>query len=398
MSKPQNPFTPTFGAVPPVVVGRRSVLNEIKEAYTAPAGNGYSSVSLIAHRGAGKTVLLNEIQDLATDAGWLVIQEDAGDDTGLLQERLVLGLQDFIDSRTDHSSRRITGGSASILGVGVGISTTVPNAPAAPPNLRRTLEAVFRMGDDAPVGVLLSVDEVHKATEGEIATLGNAVQHLRRNAQPVATALAGLPVLESNQPTFLARCTPIEISMLSDTDIELGLVRTALVAGITFADEALKSAVEASAGYPYMMQLVGWHSCGSAIARDSSVISPEDVSDTLGAAHKRLKSSVLSRVGYALTDAERVFLAAMALDEGPTKTKVLQQRLGQSRQFVNDYRVRLLDSGLICQVERGVYDFVIPGHRAEMRGSEEYQVFQDIEAERASRIKNRPSPGHGLER
>ncbi len=398
MSETQNPFTPTFGAVPPVVVGRKSILNEIKEAYASPVGNGYSSVSLIAHRGAGKTVLLNEIQDLANDAGWLVIQEDAGDDTGLLQERLVLRLQDFIDSRTEHSTRRITGGSASILGVGVGISTTAPVAPQPPPNLRRTMETIFRMGNDAPAGILLSVDEVHAATKEEIATLGNAVQHLHRDAQPVATALAGLPVLESNQPTFLARSTPIEMSMLSDADIELGLVRTALVAGVTFIDEALELAVEAAAGYPYMMQLVGWHSCRSAMRRAADVVTHQDVSSTLNAARKRLKTTVLSRIGYALTDVERVFLAAMALDEGPTKTKMLQQRLGKSPQLVNEYRVRLLDSGLICQVERGVYDFVIPGHRAEMRGSEEYQIFQDIEAERAARIRNRPSPGRGLER
>lgn len=398
MNKQQNPFTPIFGAVPPVVVGRKKLLNEIKEAYTAGPGHAYSSISLIAHRGAGKTVLLNEIQDLATDAGWLVIQEDAGDETGLLQDRLVLQLQDFIDSRAERSTRRITGGSASVLGVGVGISTAMPASPPQLPSLRRTLEAVFRMGDDAPAGILLSVDEVHEATRGEITTFGNAVQHLHRNSQPIAIAMAGLPVLESNQPTFLARCTPIEMSMLTDTDIELGLVRTALTAGVSFTDEALETAVEVAAGYPYMMQLVGWHSCDSAMARGTSVITSQDIADTMGSVQKRLKSSVLSRVGYALTDAERVFLAAMALDEGPSTSKALQQRMGKSRQLVNDFRVRLLDSGLIRQVERGVYDFVIPGHRAEIRGSEEYQVFQDIAAERASRFKKSPSPGRDLER
>jgi hypothetical protein len=254
------------------------------------------------------------------------------------------------------------------------------------------------MGDDAPAGVLLTVDEVHEATRGEIATFGNAVQHLLRNARPVAIALAGLPVMDSNQPTFLARCTAIEMPALSDTNIELGLVRTALVAGVSFTDGALEAALEASAGYPYMMQLVGWHSCDSALRRGAGVITEADVSGTLGAARKKLKSSVLSRVGYALTDTERFFLAAMALDEGPSKSKVLQRRLEKSPQHVNTYRNRLLDSGLICQVERGIYDFVIPGHRAEMRGSEEYQVFQDLAAERAARFKKRLGPGCGTER
>ncbi len=395
----KNPFTPSFGAAPPVVVGRKRLLAEVKEAYATPEWHSYSSISLIAHRGAGKTVLLNEIQDLATDAGWLVIQEDAGDETGLLQDRLVLQLQDFIDSQSERSARRIVGGSASILGVGVGITTAAtPGAPQPLPSLRRTLEAVFRMGADAPAGVLLTVDEVHEATRGEIATFGNAVQHLHRDSQPVAIAMAGLPVLESNQPTFLARCTSIEMLTLSDADIELGLVRTALVAGVSFTNEALESAVQASAGYAYMMQLVGWHSCDSALRRGVDVIAAIDVFSTLDAARKKLKSSVLSRVGFALTDAERVFLAAMALDEGPSKTKVLQQRLEKSPQHVNTYRVRLLDAGLICQVERGTYDFVIPGHRAEMRGSEEYRVLQNLAAERADRFKKRPNPGRGTER
>lgn len=158
---------------------------------------------------------------------------------------------------------------------------------------------------------------------------------------------------------------------------------------MSFDSRALDLAVESAAGYPYMMQLVGWHLCEPALERDDNTVTYQDVAEGLPGARQRLKQSVLARIGYSLSPVDRRFLAAMAMDEGPSTVKAVQQRMGKSRQYVDEYRVRLLGTGLISQVKRGVYDFVIPGHRSEVRGSEEYQAFQARKAEWVERVNKR---------
>jgi hypothetical protein len=65
-----NPFSPTFGQSPAVIVGREQLLNLICRAFTRGTDPARKTL-LRAYRGSGKTVVLNEIQDLASAAGWL---------------------------------------------------------------------------------------------------------------------------------------------------------------------------------------------------------------------------------------------------------------------------------------------------------------------------------------
>ncbi len=375
MSGQQNPFTPGLGTHPPVVIGRNRILADIGEAYANPGWHRYSNVSMIAHRGTGKTVLLNEIHGLAADEGWLVVTEDAGRKAGSFVDRMATSLREFVASRKPPTGRRVTSGSASALGFSLGIDTSLPDPGGQPLDLRRCLGEVMDMGPDRPTGVLMTVDEVHKSTAEDINDFGNVVQHLQNERQPVAMVLAGLPVEEGKEPTFLARCKSLRFLDLTTADVELGLIRTAAMAGLSFEEEALTMAVEATAGHPYMMQLAGWHSSRSVMRRNGQVITTQDVLATLDEAREELKLAVLVNVGYALSKGDRVFLAAMALDSGPTQVQVLQLRLGLSPQAVNKHLGRLMKAEMVQRVERGVYDFAIPGYRAEMRGSEEYQAL-----------------------
>ena len=71
-----NPFTPGFGTSPLVLAGRDQILNEVELAFEFP-GREAQVTLLLGPRGAGKTVLLNAIQDQAGERGWQWVQEDA---------------------------------------------------------------------------------------------------------------------------------------------------------------------------------------------------------------------------------------------------------------------------------------------------------------------------------
>lgn len=369
-----NPFTPGFGKHPLVVVGRREILDEARNAF-ADAWHPARKMLLQAHRGSGKTVLLDEIQDIATGAGWLVVQEDAGTrDTSILT-RMTERLHRYLDEHDPDPKRRITGASLSVLGTGARVNTALAEANAQPANLRDALEAVLVLDDGRPAGVLLSIDEIHEASRADVHAIGNAVQHLDRSGLPIGVLLAGLPpdTDVEKEPTFLSRCHAPKIEILADSEIERGLVETAATGGWAFDADALDLAVSTSAGFPYMMQLVGWESTEVTRKRnDAPVIAYGDVVLAVPEARRTLTRSVLFRIDQRLTPTEKEFLVAMAHDTGPSKMKDIRERMDQTPQYANVYRNRLLDVGLIRQIRHGYVDFAVPGHRAELRGDVGY--------------------------
>ena len=70
----ENPFRPTFGAPPLFWVGRGIVLDSFRTALDGSAGNASRSMVLSGARGIGKTVLINELEDIAEARGWVTLR------------------------------------------------------------------------------------------------------------------------------------------------------------------------------------------------------------------------------------------------------------------------------------------------------------------------------------
>jgi predicted MarR family transcription regulator len=73
----------------------------------------------------------------------------------------------------------------------------------------------------------------------------------------------------------------------------------------------------------------------------------------------------LGRLVYepAIADASTIdksFLLAMAKDDGPSRMKDIQQRLGIDANFASQYRLRLIASELIEATGHGYVDFALP--------------------------------------
>ena len=80
----KNPFSPGAGSPPPELVGRAPVLEQARILLgRILAGRSEKSLLLTGLRGVGKTVLLNEIQRLASAAGYRTIEIEAHEDKRL---------------------------------------------------------------------------------------------------------------------------------------------------------------------------------------------------------------------------------------------------------------------------------------------------------------------------
>ena len=72
-----NPFKPTAGKRPPILIGRESVIEDFEEGLDNGAGAPGRLMLITGNRGCGKTVLLRELQRLANERGWAVVSDSA---------------------------------------------------------------------------------------------------------------------------------------------------------------------------------------------------------------------------------------------------------------------------------------------------------------------------------
>jgi hypothetical protein len=185
----------------------------------------------------------------------------------------------------------------------------------------------------------------------------------------VALAFAGLPsavsdLLNDKVLTFLRRATPVQLE-----DVPLDEVRSALARSITesgrYIDaQALDAATVATGGYPFMIQLVGYHVWRKANGLAIDLVSAKE---GIAAARNRLGSTVHATALADLSDIDRTYLLAMAQDDGPSNTGTVASRMGKTPQYANVYRTRLIEAGVIEPVMHGYVDFSIPYLREYLR-------------------------------
>ncbi len=349
-----NPFTPSFGTLPAVLVGRDDVLRGIEPIFARfDKRDIHWATHLRAHRGAGKTVLLDQIQDMATASGWWVLQEDAGSGSPLPARLINRCLARLAEQDRPRRRRRVA--NIGLLGASIGLEDGTPS-PATVTSVRDVLEAVVRTEAN---GVLVTIDEVHQAPDQPLNEIGNAAQHLHRDGLPLVFVMAGLPRPErTREPTFLGRAWQPHLDRLTDTEIERGLAATAATADATFEPIALRQAVELSAGEPYLMQLIGFHAWEAATRTPITI---HDVHKATGPALAGFNRSVTAQMVGSVSPDQRSFLASMARHGTPTRLADVRADHGWSQSQVGVYRQRLIETGLITPAGHGLTEFALPG-------------------------------------
>lgn len=109
-----NPFRPTFGASPLVWAGRATVLTDFERAILGSAGNPDRSILISGSRGIGKTVLLTELEDIASRHGWIVLRASAREQ--IAESLIQSAIPEAINRLSPPQRRQITG--VSVAGIG----------------------------------------------------------------------------------------------------------------------------------------------------------------------------------------------------------------------------------------------------------------------------------------
>ncbi len=153
------------------------------------------------------------------------------------------------------------------------------------------------LGNVSSAGVLVCVDEAHDMTTEEMETLGKQLQDAQEGGlRPLTIVLAGLPQIRDQLrhvalPTFLERLYEEPVGFLEIDEVADALERTLASVGSTISPEALRRAAEATAGWPYVLQVVG-HFMLERAGGPGSHVTEADVAASL--------PEISARVGKAL--------------------------------------------------------------------------------------------------
>ena len=359
----ENPFRPSAGATPPQILGRAGVLDEFE--YGLRLGSGAPGLLTIftGARGIGKTVMLGAAHDLAREKGWAVISETA---TSGFMGRIGESMRQLAEELGNGPvSRRIT----AIAAAGFSITTQLP--PERQVAWRTLGEELLRLLADRGNGLIITVDEIHAADRRELAQLAASVQHFIQDRLPIGLVFAGLPaavsdLLNEGVATFLRRADKIDLHAAAVREVEESFAATFAAAGFRVSPDLVRQAAEATGGYPFLIQLVGYFLWREAEGNQGD-LNPETVARAIHAANRRNARTVIEAALAAVSPKDLDFLFAMAEDDGPSIAGEIGRRLGAKTNLVANYRSRLLAAGLIESAGHGKVDFAIPGLRQYLR-------------------------------
>lgn len=364
-----NPFKPTAGKMPPILMGREQDLADFFEGLINGAGAPGRLMLVTGQRGFGKTVLLTEFVRMARAQGWPVVLETAN-------EGMCARIIEFLQPPKSLLREGSITPTVSITGVGsASLGSIRISQKEIAPTLRSAInERLMRV--DEGKGILFAIDEAQAGTREEMVALATAIQPIIQEQdltdlpdgrkKGVAFAFAGIPsvvdeYLDDRVLTFLRRCQRHNLVEIPLPDIRNGFVQVALQNGKSITDDVASSAAAATRGFPYMIQLVGYYMWQSSDARRSNVIEQEDVERAIGDSILGFQEAVCAPAYRGLTRAQQAFCLAM-LDDGDNDSdvRVVAQRAGRKEAWGRRYRKSLIDAHILKATEPNMIRFDIP--------------------------------------
>jgi hypothetical protein len=331
---------------------------------------------LVGLRGVGKTVLLNRIGQMAEERHlrWQLIESP--EDKPLPDlivpalRRILLGLSN-VTAVADSVRRglRVLGSFAKSLKVkyeGLEVGVDVEKGVADSGDLDNDLADLFlAVGEAAKAtgsGVILLIDELQYVTEAELSSLIMAVHKTSQRQLPVVLIAAGLPQLVGNMgrsKSYAERLFDFpQVGPLSRADAITAITEPIAREGERIAKPAVVEMIEKAAGYPFFIQVWGYHCWNEA---DKSPITLADVKRAEPRVIKDLDESFFRVRFDRLSPSEKRYLRAMAeLGPGPHRSGEVAEKLDVKVQSVAPTRSSLIQKGMIYSPQHGDTAFTVP--------------------------------------
>ena len=377
MDQVRNPYSPGAGTRPPALVGRDSELESMDVSLQRLLlGRDGRSQMLTGLRGVGKTVLLNEIEQIAEVRGYFHEHIEITE-SGDLAARLAAAFRRVLLSMD--AKRRIGTRVIRALGVLRAFTMKLPGGtelsidvdavfgPADSGDLAMDLAGLFvELGEvarDHGTGVVITIDELHYVSRDTLEALVMGLHRASQLSLPITIVGAGLPslaTLTGEAKSYAERMFTFPvIGSLTHEIAGDALVIPARDEEVIWEDGALARVIEVTKGYPYFLQEFGKQAWD--IATGPTGITLDDVERCIPVALAELDDGFFRVRTGRTSDPERSYMRAMAeLGPGPVKSGDVARLLGRTSASLGPTRDDLLRKALCYSPRWGEIQFTVP--------------------------------------
>lgn len=373
----RNPFAPGAGSQPPELAGRQEIVDAASTSLQRVLqGRPAQSQMLLGLRGVGKTVLLNKIEQLAEDYGYLTSFIEAPEDGSLVeliypkvhQVLRKLSTSEAAKSATYQALRALRS-FASVFKIRMGdfeVSVDPEPGVADSGNLEYDLTELFlKVGVAARAagrGWALLIDEVQYLSPDELGALIVAIHRINQKGLPVLFFGAGLPAiaaLSGDAKSYAERLFIYpKVDALSDEDASNAIRQPIEEEGEAIEADLLEKIVALTKGYPYFLQEWGYQ-VWNASAQSPINMSCIGVAET--EALRRLDEGFFKVRIDRLTPKEKEYVIAMArLGAGPYRSADVAEMLGEKLTTLGPRRAQIIAKGMIYSPAHGDIAFTVP--------------------------------------
>ena len=374
MNPVDNPFTPGAGTPPPELAGREEVLQQAVFAIQRTLNKKVAkSQIMLGLRGVGKTVLLNRINQLAEDSGNHIAFFEATPGQALpeMMTQQLIRLLLRLDRRKKigkdiQKTFGLLREFASIFKVKIGEFEVGFSARNLTGDLNIDLADMFvSIGEAAKnrnTVVIIMIDEVQYLENNDLAALILAMHKISQKKLPLLFFGAGLPQLAKlagEAKSYAERLFDyISIDRLDNKSAQKALEKPALNENVRFEPDALKQIIDETEGYPYFLQVWGYHVWEIA---KTSPITRNDVKKATTKAISALDSGFF-RIRYErLTERQQEYARALAMvGHLPATSTEVSDLLKINVRQAAPLRDELIKKGMAYSPSRGLISFTVP--------------------------------------
>lgn len=374
-----NPFSPGAGSPPPELVGRDPIIEKARILFgRIKEKRAEKSLLLTGLRGVGKTVLLNELERLASSTGYRTVVVEAHEDKplGPLIAPHLRGLLYNLD-RAAGAGEKVKRGFRvlrSFVGalkvtykdVEFGLDVDPEKGSADSGDIELDLPNLFvavgEAAEERGSAIAIFIDEVQYFSGKELGALIMAMHRVQQRQLPIVLLGAGLPILPGlagESKSYAERLFSFpEVGALTADESAEALREPTLAAGVVFEPEALDEVFRLTKGYPYFVQEWGYQAWNQA---PSNTITLHVVVSATSTVIERLDQNFFRVRFDRLTPSEKRFLRAIAeLGPGPQRTGDIADALRVKVTSLGPVRARLIKKGMVYSPAHGDMAFTVP--------------------------------------
>jgi len=403
MNEEDNPYNPSAGARPPALAGRGDIIRRAEIAIKrTKAGKPPKGLILLGLRGVGKTVLLNEFDQIAEKCGCHPILFEADDQRSLAEQltpqlhKLLLQLNRI--ALVGHSLTRAFGllqGFASIFKVKYGdaqIGVAEPVTGDLNLDLTEVLSAVAEAAAARKTAAVILIDEIHTLKPADLGALMMALHRISQRQLPLLLLGGGLPQLArlaGDAKSYAERLFDYPaVERLDQAGATEALVMPARGLGVEYEAAAIAHILRETSGYPFFLQLWGSHAWAVAPA---SPITLAHARAATKRALKHLDEGIFNSRYERLTERQRQYARALAeFGDEPAASGDIAALMGLGVNEAAPMRDELIKKGMAYSPERGMVAFTVPLFARYMK--RRMPDFQP--ADRATALSGKRKPPH----